>query len=185
MCACAWFWVFASVKRNARLEGESISIFAIYFCTIAGCSTVFETENDRQNERAGREREASEWRKDCSLCFAAEVEFICKENQWTWMHLRFRQGYPFSFLFVCLLSPPPPLLTYIGQTWSPIVKSQSAKHVDQTVNHSFGSCEKKEKNSAHSHSITCIKLCTCSTFFRCLHTFFKTVKKTYSNLREC
>lgn len=56
MCACAWFWVFASVKRNARLEGESISIFAIYFCTIAGCSTVFETENDRQNERAGRER---------------------------------------------------------------------------------------------------------------------------------
>lgn len=58
LCACVHVHdsVFASVKRNARLEGESISIFAIYFCTIAGCSTVFETENDRQNERAGRER---------------------------------------------------------------------------------------------------------------------------------
>lgn len=55
--------MFVSVKSNARLEGESISIFALYFYTIAGCSTnqqllvgSVETENDRQNERADMER---------------------------------------------------------------------------------------------------------------------------------
>lgn len=50
--------MFVSVKSNARLEGESISIFAIYFYTIAGCSTnqqllvgSVETENGRHGER--------------------------------------------------------------------------------------------------------------------------------------
>lgn len=74
VCACTHGALFVSVESNSRLRGESISIFAMHFHTIAACPAVFEKQRMTDGERGRKRREGCRQREVCSFLFDVEAE---------------------------------------------------------------------------------------------------------------
>lgn len=74
VCACTRAALFVSVESNSRLKGESISIFAMHFYTIAACPAVFEKQRMTDGERGREWRDGCWQREDCSFRFDVEAK---------------------------------------------------------------------------------------------------------------
>lgn len=74
VCACTRAALFVSVESNSRLKGESISIFAMHFYTIAACPAVFEKQRMTDGERGREWRDGCWQREGCSFRFDVEAK---------------------------------------------------------------------------------------------------------------